>query len=72
MKWDYSHLIGRRIVSIDPRPFSNGRGPNGETTDPVITLDDGQRMFFFVEETEGGPFGVEILTLPKGHAAGAG
>lgn len=64
MKWDYSHLIGRRIVAIEPRPFSNGSGPSGETTDPVITLDDGQRIHFWVEETEGGRLGVEILTLP--------
>lgn len=57
-------LVGRRIIKFSPCPFSDGRG--GTAHDPVITLDDGSRLTFIVEETDTGEYGVFVsLHKPK-------
>ena len=53
----------------DYRPFDGGCGYT--VTDPVITLDDGRRLYFLVEETETGQYGVK-LCLTEQAAAEAG
>lgn len=47
-------LIGRTIVNVEMRPFPKGDGRTGVTYDPVLTLDNGRRLYFKVEETENG------------------
>jgi len=49
-------LIGRRIVAVDLYPFADGRG--GTATQPVLHLDNGRRVWFTVQETEVGEYGV--------------
>jgi len=56
-------LIGRKIVDFDPRPFdADPRIKRNKRTahDPIITLDDGSRLYFVTEETEVGDYGVWI------------
>lgn len=56
------YLVGRTIVAVDLRPFESGRHRRLHvTTDPVFTLDDGSRLRFFVCETEGTEYGVELI-----------
>lgn len=57
------HLIGRRIVAVDMRPFKTGpRGHERTCHDPCVTLDDGSVLTFAVEETEeGASYGVDIV-----------
>lgn len=56
MKANKNHLIGRTITAVDMRPFPDGRG--GTAHDPVITLDNGRVLWFVVDETEVGEYGV--------------
>lgn len=56
-------LVGRAIVAVELRPFTDGRG--GTAYDPVITLDNGARLTFSVAETAVGVYGVD----PNYHAA---
>lgn len=61
-------LIGRTIVAAEPNPFdgSDGDGdPDLRSHDWTLTLDDGTRMRFFVEETEVGEYGVDITLSDK-------
>lgn len=43
-------LEGRTIVSVDLKPFADGRG--GKAFDPTLTLDNGAVLTFKVQETE--------------------
>lgn len=52
------HVEGKRIVRLELHPFSDGRGKTAYA--PVITLEDGSRLHFHVQETEGGAYGVRI------------
>ena len=52
-------LVGRTIVAVDLRRFADARG--GWAFDPVITLDNGRRLAFSVQETDTGEYGVELL-----------
>lgn len=52
-------LRGRRIVKIKWNSFYTGRG-NKQSTDPVFLLDDGTKVTFSVEETEGGEYGISV------------
>jgi len=47
----------------DYRPFDDGRGYT--VTDPVIRLEDGRRLYFLVEETETGQYGVKLCLTDK-------
>lgn len=60
-------LIGRTIVGFEPRPFPAGSKAMSAPTahDPVIILDNGQRLLFRTEETEVGRYGTCILITPK-------
>jgi len=59
-----TRLVGRTIVRVEPNAFltdnagSNAR--NGWTCDPVLVLDDGSRVFFVVDETETGEYGLTV------------
>jgi hypothetical protein len=57
-KW----IIGRTIVAVDMKPFSDGRG--GTVHDPAFTLDNGAKVSFITEETYDRDYGVNILYLP--------
>jgi hypothetical protein len=52
-------LVGRKIIAVDFRPFDDGKG--GKAHDPVITLDNGRRVFFITEESESGDYGTKML-----------
>jgi hypothetical protein len=56
------HLVGKRIVRVDMRPFKTGdRGAERTCHDPLIELDDGSVLRFWVEETESGDtYGIGI------------
>lgn len=56
-------LVGRTIVAIDFRPFSDGRG--GGATAPKITLDNGRALWFTTQETDVGDYGTAIC-IDKG------
>ncbi len=59
-------LVGRTVVSFNPRPFAaRPDAPHpGVAHNPVLILDDGAMLTFFVEETETGEYGVCILRHP--------
>jgi hypothetical protein len=62
MKASKRDLVGRKIVSIDfhgfaPRP---DRDKRKTATDPRIVLDSGRVLWFVVDETEVGEYGVAI------------
>lgn len=64
-------LIGRKIVAVKLCRFQtmrDGAKPTDEdywATDPVITLDNGRRLAFIVQETEVGEYGVALcLSAP--------
>jgi hypothetical protein len=57
------HLVGRRIMAVDFRPFDDGRG--GTAHNPVLTLDNGRRVTFTTEETEVGEYGTLISISPR-------
>ena len=59
-----SDLVGRRIIAVDARPFSDGRG--GTVYDPELTLDDGSRVSFGVLETEGDQYGIALYWKEHG------
>jgi hypothetical protein len=61
MKAKKTDLIGRRIVAVDFRPFDNGRGETAD--DPILTLDDGSKLCFIVQETEVGEYGVRLCFI---------
>jgi hypothetical protein len=58
MRTNVKHLVGRKIVSVDMRPFDDGKG--GVAHNPLLILDNGRRLFFVAEETEVGEYGVQI------------
>lgn len=62
-------LIGRRIVDVDLNPFEDGRGDR--TADPTLILDNGARVFFLVDETEGDGYGVR-MGIAAGRRRGKG
>lgn len=55
-------LLGRRIVRVGLRSFSDGRGSLAHN--PVLYLDNGSCVTFSVEETEHGYYGVQIDVSP--------
>lgn len=59
---DKRALIGRRIVAVHLRPFSDGRG--GTAYDPVLVLDDGSRVSFDAQPTEDGDYGITFRHQP--------
>lgn len=62
MKALAKHLIGRKIVAIDFRPFPARPGNDRSMAhDPIITLDNGRKLFFMAEETEVGEYGTCLL-----------
>lgn len=58
MKATTKHLLGRRIVAVNFRPFKARPGERSMAHDPIITLDNGRKLFFIVEETEVGEYGI--------------
>lgn len=66
-------LVGRTIVAVDLRPFDAGsdESPRGTTFAPVLTLDDGTRVRFVVDETEGSEYGVTVCVTPLKRGASA-
>src|SRR5262245_11745721 len=70
MKATARDLIGRRITAVNFRPFRAGTAgnPRGTAHDPIITLDNGVKLFFIAEETEMGEYGTCICrTAVPGH-----
>jgi hypothetical protein len=66
MKATVRHLLGRTIVAVDMRPFPDGQG--GTAHSPVLTLDNGRRVFFVTEEIDsGGAYGTCICITEKSH-----
>ena len=51
-------IVGKTIVAIDHHLFADGKG--GRAGCPEITLSDGSVLYFVVEETEIGDYGVWI------------
>lgn len=62
-------LMGRCIVAVDLGRFTDGKG--GWAFDPIITLDNGRKLSFNVQETEVGEYGVELLLSPLTKKVGA-
>ncbi len=60
------YLVGRRIVAVDLRPFSDDCGSGAQTTfDPHITLDDGSVLRFRTHETDSGSdYGIDMIRDP--------
>jgi len=54
-------LVGKKIVAVEVNRFETGRATPRCTTDPKFILDDGSYLYFFVQETEVGDYGVEIV-----------
>lgn len=69
MKATKRDLVGRKIVAVDFRPFRTERAGAGaeKTTRPVLTLDNGRRVWFNVAETDVGDYGIEILITERGN-----
>ncbi len=63
MKATTKHLIGRTIIAVQMRPFRDGRG--GTAHAPLVTLDDGRKVWFVTEETEIGEYGTLICITDK-------
>lgn len=66
-------LVGRKIVDINFRRHrTSDECGNVPTSDPTITLDNGDRLFFTVDEDEGG-YGITIgiVKAPKTAKKGA-
>lgn len=59
-------LIGRTITAVDFRTFATGR-EREKTTNPVLTLDNGRKLWFVVAETETGDYGVECCLTDRRH-----
>lgn len=62
MKAKPRDLIGRTIVEVAFRPFQSRphTDPRARAHSPLITLDNGNRLFFVTEETECGEYGTKI------------
>lgn len=60
-------LVGRRIIAVEFRQFADGRG--GRTSKPMLTLDNGRRVFFLTEETDVGEYGTRICMTPGDKGA---
>ena len=59
-----ARLIGLTIVAIDLRPFDANMDSSTDRPrafNPILTLSDGSRVTFLVQETEVGDYGVEIV-----------
>lgn len=56
-------LIGRTIVGVELREFDNGR--RGKACNPMLRLDDGRVLFFIVQETEVGEYGIALELIGK-------
>ena len=75
-------LIGRRITGVELHRFDRNRNKQEEgypqpyggkdrwASDPVIELDNGQRLRFVVQETDVGEYGIELVLsgTPKEEA----
>ena len=71
MKATKRDLTGRKIVAVDFRHFRGEDTTHEEMgpircTNPVLTLDNGRRVWFLVQETEIGEYGVAIHISDKG------
>jgi hypothetical protein len=58
-----ARLVGLTIVAVDLRPFDanmNSSTNRPRAFNPILTLSDGSRVTFLVQETEVGDYGVEI------------
>lgn len=53
-------LVGRTITSVE---LHTRRTERGQIHDPVITLDNGAKLFFVVQETDEMEYGVRPLYL---------
>jgi len=58
-------LVGRTITAVNLNRFATGRSHNPFSFEPVIHLDDGTRLAFFVVETDVGRYGVEIVHVKR-------
>lgn len=58
-------LVGRKIVAVEFHPFKCRRHYNEWATQPVITLDNGRRLRFVVQETDYGEYGVALALSDK-------
>lgn len=58
MQANKKHLIGRTIVDVDFRPFPDGQGRTAHN--PILTLDNGRKVWFVTEETDVGEYGVTV------------
>ena len=57
-------LVGRTIVGVEWRHMRTGpQHNNGWTSDPTIVLDNGARLFFTVDETDGESYGITVGIL---------
>lgn len=54
-------IVGRRIVKAEAHAFLDGRGRNSYAHQWKLTLDDGTRLAFITQETEGADYGVLIV-----------
>jgi hypothetical protein len=68
MKARANQLVGRTITQVVFYPFPDGRG--GTAHQPVLTLDNGRRVCFHVEETDVGEYGVLITIWGKSKRTG--
>lgn len=57
------HVTGKKIAQIRLNRFSTGVKDKPFTFDPVIILEDDTRIFFVVNETEGGEYGIEPVII---------
>jgi hypothetical protein len=53
-------LIGRTIVDVDWRRFATGKKDAPFACRPLLILDNGRILYFTVQETETGDYGVDI------------
>jgi len=58
-------LIGRKIIAVDLRRFHTGRHDAPWSTDPILTLDNGRKLYFSTQETEVGEYGVELCLTDR-------
>lgn len=64
-------LLGRTIVAVQPCPFEALWGPGRKTRsrkkayDPRLFLDDGTVVYFTVQETETGEYGIDICVSSR-------
>jgi len=61
------NLVGRRIVDVEWHRFARSPeiSPKLDGTQPVLVLDNGTRVWFVVQESEVGEYGV-ALCITKG------